>query len=57
MDVRETTWVITGGAGGIGSALARQVIADGASTVVIADLDEERNRGGGGRHRSDWSCL
>ena len=42
MDVRETTWVITGGAGGIGSALGRQVIADGASTVVIADLDEER---------------
>jgi len=33
--------VITGGAGGIGSATARRLVAEGAS-VVIADIDAER---------------
>ena len=42
MDTTDTTWVITGGAGGIGSALARRVKEQGAATVVIADLDHER---------------
>ena len=44
MDVKGTTWVITGGAGGIGSGLARKVITEGAAAVVIADLDEDRTR-------------
>lgn len=42
MEISGTTWVITGGAGGIGAALARRVVADGAATVVIADLDGDR---------------
>jgi NAD(P)-dependent dehydrogenase (short-subunit alcohol dehydrogenase family) len=33
--------VITGGAGGIGRALARRIVAEGARAVVIADLDLE----------------
>ncbi|MDH3499612.1 MAG: SDR family oxidoreductase [Acidimicrobiia bacterium] len=42
MELANTTCVITGGASGIGAALAKRFIAEGASTVVIADLGEER---------------
>lgn len=34
--------MVTGGAGGIGAALARRFVAEGAATVVISDLDKER---------------
>jgi NAD(P)-dependent dehydrogenase (short-subunit alcohol dehydrogenase family) len=34
--------VVTGGAGGIGQALARSLLREGAKAVVIADLDESR---------------
>jgi NAD(P)-dependent dehydrogenase (short-subunit alcohol dehydrogenase family) len=34
--------VVTGGAGGIGAALVRRFLADGAAGVVVADLDAER---------------
>ncbi len=40
MDVRDRVVVITGAAGGIGSALARRFHAGGARAVVLADLDD-----------------
>lgn len=40
MELRDQHVVITGGAGGIGTALARRFAAEGARGVVVADLDE-----------------
>jgi NAD(P)-dependent dehydrogenase (short-subunit alcohol dehydrogenase family) len=42
MDVRDAVVVVTGAAGGIGSALARRFAAEGARGVVVADLDGDR---------------
>lgn len=39
MDVRGAVVVVTGGASGIGAALARRFAAGGAVAVVVADLD------------------
>jgi NAD(P)-dependent dehydrogenase (short-subunit alcohol dehydrogenase family) len=39
VDVRGAVAVVTGGAGGIGAALARRFAAEGAAAVVVADLD------------------
>jgi NAD(P)-dependent dehydrogenase (short-subunit alcohol dehydrogenase family) len=39
MSVRDTVTVVTGGASGIGAALARRFAAEGARAVVVADLD------------------
>ena len=41
MDVNGAVVVVTGGASGIGRALARRFAADGAAGVVVADLDGE----------------
>jgi NAD(P)-dependent dehydrogenase (short-subunit alcohol dehydrogenase family) len=40
MEIRGAVCVITGGANGIGAALARRFAAEGAAGVVVADLDE-----------------
>jgi NAD(P)-dependent dehydrogenase (short-subunit alcohol dehydrogenase family) len=40
MDVAEKVVVVTGGASGIGAAMARRFAAEGARGVVIGDLDE-----------------
>lgn len=42
MDLANRVCVVTGGAGGIGAALARRFVAEGAAVVVVADLDEEQ---------------
>lgn len=42
MDMQDRVAVITGGTGGIGQAMARAFLAEGARTVVLADLDGER---------------
>lgn len=39
MEIRDRVAVITGGASGIGAAMARRFKLEGAATVVIADLD------------------
>jgi NAD(P)-dependent dehydrogenase (short-subunit alcohol dehydrogenase family) len=41
MRVRGQVVVITGGAGGIGAALARRFAAEGAAGILVADLDGE----------------
>ena len=42
MDLADRVCVVTGGAGGIGAALARRFVVEGAAAVVVTDLDEER---------------
>ena len=42
MDLANRVVVVTGGAGGIGSALGRRFLAEGARAVVLADRDGER---------------
>ncbi|MER7893825.1 SDR family oxidoreductase [Micromonospora sp. NPDC094482] len=44
MNLTDRVVVITGGAGGIGAALARRFTAEGAAAVVLADLDAEAAR-------------
>ncbi|MEM7274875.1 MAG: SDR family oxidoreductase [Actinomycetota bacterium] len=39
MDLHDTVAIITGGSGGIGLAMGRAFLAEGARTVVLADLD------------------
>ena len=41
MELRDKVAVITGGSGGIGQAMAREFLAQGARGVVIADLDDK----------------
>ena len=40
MELRDTHVVVTGAAGGIGSAVARRFAVEGARAVVVADVDE-----------------
>ena len=44
MKVKEKVVVVTGGASGIGRALAERFAAEEARTVVVADVDEEGAR-------------
>ncbi|QGN47967.1 SDR family NAD(P)-dependent oxidoreductase [Micromonospora sp. WMMC415] len=44
MNLTDRVVVVTGGAGGIGSALARRFAAEGAAAVVVADLDGDAAR-------------
>ena len=44
MELADRVCVVTGGAGGIGAALARRFVAEGAAAVVISDIDEERTQ-------------
>lgn len=44
MNLTDRVVVVTGGAGGIGSALARRFAAEGAAAVVVADLHAEATR-------------
>ncbi|MFI6262979.1 SDR family oxidoreductase [Micromonospora sp. NPDC051006] len=44
MNLTDRVVVITGGAGGIGAALARRFTAEGAAAVVLADLDADAAR-------------
>ncbi len=41
MDIRGRVVVVTGGGGGIGGALCRRFKADGASQVVVSDIDRQ----------------
>ena len=41
MEIRDRVVVVTGGGGGIGSALCRRFAADGARQVVVSDIDHE----------------
>ncbi len=44
MELRNKVVVITGGSGGIGQAMARAFLAEGAKAVMLADLDEAKVR-------------
>ena len=44
MELHDKVAIITGGCGGIGQAMARAFLAEGARVVVIADLNEDRVR-------------
>lgn len=39
MDITGTTIIVTGGANGIGAAMVRRFVGEGAATVLVADLD------------------
>ena len=41
MELRDKTAVITGGSGGIGKAMAKAFIEEGARGIVLADLNKE----------------
>ncbi len=41
MEIRGRVVVVTGGGGGIGGALCRRFAADGASQVVVSDIDRQ----------------
>lgn len=41
MEIRDKVIIVTGGASGIGKALATRFVAEGAKQVVIADLNED----------------
>lgn len=41
MDVKDKVIVITGGASGIGAALAKKFAAEGAKAIAVADMDTE----------------
>jgi NAD(P)-dependent dehydrogenase (short-subunit alcohol dehydrogenase family) len=45
MDIRDKVVIVTGGASGIGAALARRMAAEGARGVVVADINVERAQG------------
>ena len=42
MELKDKVAVITGGSGGIGQALAKAFLEEGASGVMLADLDEDK---------------
>ncbi|MEM1250551.1 MAG: SDR family NAD(P)-dependent oxidoreductase, partial [Acidobacteriota bacterium] len=42
MELKDKVAVITGGSGGIGQAMAKAFLAEGAAGVMLADLDEEK---------------
>ncbi|MGN9775910.1 SDR family oxidoreductase [Micromonospora sp. H33] len=44
MNLTDRVVVVTGGAGGIGSALARRFAAEGAAAIVVADLNADAAR-------------
>jgi len=44
MEIKDRVAIITGGGGGIGSAVARRWMADGARAVVVADRDGDAAR-------------
>ena len=41
MDMKDKVVVITGGSGGIGKAMAKAFLAEGAKSIVLADLHED----------------
>src|SRR3954454_19983480 len=53
MEIRDRVAVVTGGGGGIGSAVARYWMSLGAAHVVVADRDGEAARAVGG----EIGCL
>ncbi|MEJ8857382.1 SDR family oxidoreductase [Variovorax robiniae] len=57
MNLQDKVVVITGGASGIGAAMARRFVAEGARTVVVADRDGARAREFVNRLRSEGASI
>ena len=53
MEIEDRVAIITGGGGGIGSAVARRWMADGARAVVVADRNGDAARAVG----DEIGCL
>jgi NAD(P)-dependent dehydrogenase (short-subunit alcohol dehydrogenase family) len=53
MEIKDRVAIVTGGGGGIGSAVARRWMADGARAVVVADRNGDAARAVG----SEIDCL
>lgn len=57
MEIQDKVVVITGGGSGIGAAMARRFVQEGAATVVVADIDGDAARAVAGEIGGESATL